>query len=61
MRTGADEVSGTSSTRAGFPAFGHLTHFVGENSQTLNELPQPQDELALGFLIWNEAPTISVT
>ena len=28
---------------------------------TLKELPQPQDEVAFGFLTWNEEPTISST
>jgi hypothetical protein len=29
--------------------------------QTLKELPQPQDEVALGFFTWKDEPTISST
>ncbi len=29
--------------------------------QTLKELPQPQDEVALGFFTWKDDPTISST
>ena len=34
---------------------------TGEAGHTLNELPQPQEEVAFGFFTWKEAPTISST
>ncbi len=30
-------------------------------AQTLNELPQPQEDVAFGFFTWNAEPTISST
>ena len=36
-------------------------HVRPKRPQTLNELPQPQDEVAFGFFTWNDEPTISST